>query len=86
MHVCVHLHTIVSSTMQAGASPLYVASRNGHSMVVNSLVKSGADPNLARTVWKLVCFVFCLLLYCSTSMNKISNNVGRCRGGNHKIM
>ena len=35
------------------ATPLYIASQNGHSDVVNILVRNGADINLADEVWRL---------------------------------
>ena len=37
-------------TIQGGASPLYVASQEGHTDVVDILVKAGADVNQANTV------------------------------------
>ena len=40
----------VSTIMQDGLSPLYVASREGHSEVVDILLEGGANPNLACTV------------------------------------
>ena len=40
---------------QSGASPLYIACQKGHIDVVDTLLKGGADPNLACTVWGLVC-------------------------------
>jgi len=51
MHVYVHVHSIILFTVQNGTSPLYMASQKGHSEVVEVLLKSGADPNLAKTVW-----------------------------------
>ena len=35
---------------QTGATPLYVASQNDHTSVVDVLLRHGADPNLALTV------------------------------------
>ena len=35
---------------QDGATPLYVASQEGHSDVVNILIRNGADINLATNV------------------------------------
>ena len=35
---------------QNGATPLYVASQNGHSDVVNILIRNGADVNIAMEV------------------------------------
>ena len=37
-------------TIQDGLSPLYVASQEGHTDVVDILVKAGADVNQANTV------------------------------------
>ena len=37
-------------TIQDGASPLYAASQEGHTDVVDILVKAGADVNQATTV------------------------------------
>ena len=37
-------------TIQDGLSPLYVASQEGHTDVVDILVKAGADVNQAITV------------------------------------
>ena len=62
--VCVHVHTVISSTVQDGATPLYSASQGGHSEVVDILLKNGADPNLASTVWGLVCSFHHLHVYC----------------------
>ena len=72
MYACVHVHSIISSTVQIGATPLYAASQEGHTEVVDTLLKSGADPNLATTVWGLVCsfhllHVYCVLVHCPTS-------------------
>lgn len=47
------------STMQDGISPLYAASKEGHAEVVDTLLKSGADPNLVTMVWILVCLHLC---------------------------
>ena len=55
------VHTILliliahlSSTLQDGYTPLYVASQNGHTSIVDVLLRNGADPNLALTVSILV--------------------------------
>ena len=48
-------HTSYSLTVQDGGSPLYVASHEGHSDVVDILLKAGADVHLATTeVWYTV--------------------------------
>lgn len=39
--------------MQDGFSALYAASEAGHTEVVDTLLTSGADPNLATKVWGL---------------------------------
>ena len=72
MCACVHVHSVISSTVQGGCTPLYLASEEGHTEVVDTLLKSGADPNLATTVWGLVCsfhplHVYCVLVHCPTS-------------------
>ena len=47
--------TSYSLTVQNGASPLYVASQEGHSDVVDILLKAGADVHQATTkVWYTV--------------------------------
>ena len=45
------LHVIIPLT-QDGVTPLFMASCNGHSDVVNILIRNGADINLARNVWR----------------------------------
>ena len=44
----------LSSTLQDGFTPLYVASDKGHTSIVDALLRNGADPNLAVTVSILV--------------------------------
>ena len=44
------LYLDLSSTTQNGVSPLYSASQEGHTDVVDFLLKSGADPNLTTVV------------------------------------
>ena len=46
------VYGVVSFTTQDGFSALYVASEAGHTEVVETLLKCGADPNLAIMVWK----------------------------------
>ena len=45
------LYNVVFSTAQDGISPLYVASQEGQTEVVDSLLKNGADPNHTTMVW-----------------------------------
>lgn len=45
----------IYTTIQGGLGPLYVASLEGHTEVVDMLLESGADPNVACMVWGLVC-------------------------------
>ena len=45
------LHVIIPLT-QTGATPLLIASQNGHSDVVNILIRNRADVNLACNVWR----------------------------------
>ena len=59
VHVAVHVHIALGHLYnhanipltQDGATPLFIASQNGHSDVVNILIKNGADINLARNVY-----------------------------------
>ena len=44
-----HVYTILSLTVQDGYSPLYAASENGHTEIVDLLVRAGADVNQATT-------------------------------------
>ena len=43
------LISVTSFTVQDGFSPLHVASQNGHTDVVDLLVRAGADVHLATT-------------------------------------
>ena len=43
-------HTSYSLTVQIGISPLYAASYNGHSDVVDILLEAGADVHQATKV------------------------------------
>ena len=55
----VYIHAINFSACnypltQGGFTPLYIASRKGHSDVVKTLIQNGADINLANKVWRLL--------------------------------
>ena len=50
IHLYMYIHVIIPLT-QDGGTPLYIASQNGHSDVVNILTRNGADVNLACDVW-----------------------------------
>lgn len=52
MCTCILMHCLI--IVQDGLSPLYVASREGHTEVVDILLKKGADPNLTCTVGGLL--------------------------------
>ena len=58
--ICVYMYSIVSSTVQDGFSPLYVASQEGHSQIVDILLLKGADPNLTLKVCVLVWSLYLL--------------------------
>ena len=45
---CIHHHLFI--VVQDGATPLFMASQNGHASVVDVLLRHGADPNLADHV------------------------------------
>ena len=40
--------------LQTGATPLYIACQNGHSDVVNTLIRNGADISLAFQVHNII--------------------------------
>ena len=40
----------VHSQLQGGATPLILASQNGHATTVDVLLRNGADPNRAANV------------------------------------
>ena len=47
MSTCI---TCLFIVVQDGATPLFMASQNGHTNVVDVLLRHGADPNLADHV------------------------------------
>ena len=50
-HFIINMLTIhLFLVLQDGFTPLYVASDNGHTSIVDVLLRHGADPNLALTV------------------------------------
>ena len=52
----------LSTILQDGATPLLMASENGHSSVVDVLLRHGADPNLADRV-SIITVVYILVHY-----------------------
>ena len=48
-HVCITQISFHMFSMQDGVSPVYAASMNGHTEVVDLLVQAGADIHLATT-------------------------------------
>ena len=58
--ICINNYNILSSTAQNGTSPLYIASQNGHTQIVELLLRKGADPNLTYTVCGLVWSLYLL--------------------------
>ena len=53
-HQLCHIFIFILSIFltQNGSTPLCLASENGHSDVVNILIRNGANVNLARNVWR----------------------------------
>ena len=49
-NIPVFTYHILSSTIQDGDTPLYYASQEGHTSIVEVLLRNGANPNLATTV------------------------------------
>lgn len=56
-HIAAYCYGIVQDIMlcsyvcvQSGITPLHTASEEGHTKVVDTLLRRGADPNLATTV------------------------------------
>ena len=48
MYVITHFLSILY--IQDGATPLYMASQDGHTTTVDVLLRNGADPNIATNV------------------------------------
>ena len=61
--------------LQNGLSPLYIASQEGHSEVVDVLVKNGADINQPLNVGRMLTYSTLILTYschtdwCNTSVH-----------------
>ena len=51
------LISVTSFTVQDGISPLYAASHNGHTDVVDLLVRAGADVHLTTT--EVYAYILC---------------------------
>ena len=53
--VYIYLYMLLAIPLtQIGTTPLFIASQEGHSDVVNILIRNGADINLARNVWRYI--------------------------------
>lgn len=50
LYLYLYTYILIGSTVQTGQSPLYMASSEGHTEVVDKLLKHGADPNMATFV------------------------------------
>ena len=74
-----YMYSIVSSTVQDGLSPLYVASHEGHSQIVDILLLKGADPNLTCTVCVLVWSLYLLHVYCVLVELRLTNLKNRSK-------
>ena len=48
------LHVIIPLTQRGSTTPLYIASQQGHSDVVNTLIRNGARVNMAKKVSKTI--------------------------------
>ena len=56
-HLTKYVRMLSPPHIQSGATPLYIASQNGHKDVVTILLRNGADVNLrfkVRTVYAVV--------------------------------
>ena len=45
-----NLHNTYFHPLQSGSTPLFIASENGHTDIVNTLLQNGADTNIASMV------------------------------------
>ena len=45
-----YTHSVCSSLTQDGATPLHIASEEGHSDIVNTLIRNGANINQPKNV------------------------------------
>ena len=52
---------------QDGGTPLFIASQNGHSDVVNTLIRNGADVNLSWKVCTIIIMYHNIVFAISTS-------------------
>ena len=48
--ICIYMFITYTSHMQTGATPLYIASQQGHCCTVDTLVRNGADSNQPKKV------------------------------------
>ena len=46
-----YMYTTLISSLQDGISPIYAASHEDHTEVVDILLKNEADPDLGTKVW-----------------------------------
>ena len=53
MYTGMRTYVYLCIMMQNGCTPLHLAAQNGHTTVVDMLLKNGADINVLNTVRKL---------------------------------